>query len=100
MANSIKRVQWSRDAETQDRVTYYMFQKSKEVITLGTADQKELDLAARVYNQSFNSFAACMICASNATIGSAVDAGTLVADSDIEFVVGTDQWANMSLAEV
>ncbi len=100
MANAIKRIQWSRDAETQDRVTYYMFQKAKEVITAGTADQKQLDLSARVYNQSFNSFAACMICASNATIGAAIDGATDVADSDIEYVVGTDQWANMADAEV
>ena len=100
MANAIKRIQWSRDLETQDRVTYYMFQKSKEVITAGTAAQKELDLAARVYNESFNKFAACMICATNATIGAAVDAANDVADSDIEYVVATDQWANMADAEV
>ena len=100
MANAIKRIQWSRDKETQDRVTFYMFQKAKAVLTAGTAGTKQLELSERVYNGTFNKFAACMICASNATIGTAIDAADTVADSDIEYVVGTDQWANMADAEV
>ena len=100
MANAIKRVQWSNDKETQDRITFYLFQKAKAVLTAGTADQAELDFSERIYNQSYNKFAAGMICASNATIGTAVDAGNVVAESDIEYVVGTDQWSNMAAAGV
>ena len=100
MADSIKRIQWSRDKETQDKVLYYLFQKAKDVITEGTAPQAELDFADRIYNQSFNVFAASMICASNATIGAAVDDETAVAESDIEYAVATDQWANMANAGV
>lgn len=66
MADSIKRIQWSRDKQTQDRVLYYLFQKAKAVVTAGTDPQDQLDLANRVYSQSVNLFAACMICATNA----------------------------------
>lgn len=100
MADAIKRIQWSNDKETQDIITYYLFQKAKAVLTAGTAPQAELDFAQRVYNQSYNKFAASMICASNTTIGAAVDAGNTVAESDIEYVVTTDQWANMAAAGV
>lgn len=100
MADALKRIQWSRDKETQDRVLYYLFQKSKAVLTKGTAAQKELDIANRVYSQKVNLFAACMICAANPTIGAAIDAGKPVSDSDIEFVVGTDQWDKLASAEV
>ena len=100
MANATKRFQWSNDKETQDRITFYLFQKAKAVLTAGTADQDELDFSSRIYNQSYNKFAASMICASNATIGSAIDAGDAVSDSDIEYVVVTDQWANMAAAGV
>ena len=100
MADSIKRIQWSRDKETQDKVLFYLFQKAKAVSTAGTAAQAELDFADRVYAQTCNMFAACMICATNATIGAAIDGDNAVADSDIEYVVGTDQWANMANAGV
>lgn len=100
MADSIKRVQWSRDAETQDRVLYYLFQKAKAVKSESTPAADELALADRVYNKSVNLFAACMVCATNATIGAAIDAGNAASDSDIEYVVVTDQWANMAAAGV
>jgi hypothetical protein len=100
MANAIKRIQWSRDAEVQDRILYYLFQKAKATSTTGTAAQSELDLAGRVYGQTVNLFAACMVCATNTTIGAAIDADASVVDNDIEYVVVTDQWANMAAAGV
>lgn len=100
MADSLKRIAWSRDKQTQDKIHYYMFQKAKAVLTTGTASQKQLDMSQRVYAQTVNLFAACMICATNATIGTAIDADNTPAESDIEYVVVTDQWENMANAEV
>ena len=100
MADSIKRVQWSRDQQTHDRVSFYLFQKAKAIITAGTAGTAQMDFCDRIYNESYNKFAAAMICVSNPTIGAAVDAGSAVADSDIEYVVTTDQWAAMADAGV
>ncbi|MCK5915727.1 MAG: hypothetical protein KAG92_06280 [Deltaproteobacteria bacterium] len=59
-----------------------------------------MDFCERIYNQSYNRFAAAMINASNATIGAAIDAGTAVSESDIDYVVATDQWAAMADAGV
>lgn len=100
MADSIKRVQWSNENETHDRISFYLFQKAKEVVTAGTAGTAQMDFCERIYNQSYNRFAAAMICASNATIGAAIDAGTAVSESDIDYVVATDQWVAMADAGV
>ena len=100
MANAIKRIQWSRDAQTQDTVVYYMFQKAKLVSTAGTASQSQLDLAGRIYNQSVNMFAVCMVCATNSAIGSAIDSGAAVLEGDLDWVVTTDQWDNLAEAGV
>jgi len=100
MADSIKRIQWSRVLMNQDKVLYYLFQQAKAVLTAGTAAQPELDLASRIYGNTVNLFAACMICASNSTIGTAIDADNAPSESDIEYVVVTDQWENMANAEV
>ena len=100
MAESLKRIAWSRDKETQDRINYYMFQKAKSILTEGTASPAQLAMSQRIYNQTVNLFAACMICATNPTIGAAIDAGNAVTKTDIEYVVVTDQWENMADAEV
>ena len=100
MANAIKRVQWSNDKQMQDRISFFLFQKAKAILTANVAPTPQLDFAKRIYNQTYNKFAAGMICASNATIGDAIDGDTAVSDSDIEYVVVTDQWVAMADAGV
>ena len=100
MADSIKRIQWSRDAENQDRILYFLFQKAKAIRVAGTSDQKENDLCDRIYTNTVNKFAACMLCATNATIGEAIDGDNSVSDSNIEYVIATEQWDTLVAAEV
>ena len=98
MADSAKRMTWAKTAENQNRVDYYLFQKALAVMAETTPDADDLVFAKQVYSGAHNSVACAKIVASNATIGTAIDADNTVTEGDIEFVVVTDQWHNMAVA--
>jgi hypothetical protein len=79
---------------------YYLFAKARLVRAEAAPAADQLALADRIYNGTVNLLAVGLVCSTNATIGAAVDAGNAVAESDIEYVILTDQWANMAAAGV
>jgi hypothetical protein len=79
---------------------FYLFGKAKAVMAEATPATDQLELAQRVYAGTVNLLAVGLICATNATIGAAVDAGNAVSESDIEYVIVTEQWANLAAAGV
>ena len=100
MADSLARMRWARDKATQDRMHYYLFEQAKAVKAATSPDADELALANRVYDGSVNLLSVGLICSVNATIGAAIDAGTEVLETDIQYVVTVDQWAAMAAAGV
>ena len=96
MADSLKRVVWAKDAQNQDRINYYLFQKSLAVMAEATPDPDELAFARNIYAGDFNAFACAMVVVSNATIGAVIDADGTPSENDIDFVVSSDQWANLA----
>lgn len=98
MADSAKRMTWAKTAENQNRVDYYLFQKALSVMAEETPNADQLAFAKQIYSGQHNSLACAKVVASNSTIGTAVDADNAVSETDIEYVVVTDQWDNMAVA--
>ena len=98
MADSLKRISKAKDAQFQDRIDYYLFQKSLSVMAEASPDADELAFAKKVYAGEHNLLACAKVVVSNATIGTAIDAGNQPSEGDIEYVVVTDQWNNMAVA--
>ena len=98
MADSLKRITWAKDAQVQDRIDFYLFQKAISIMAQETPDADELAFSKDVYVGKVNLLACAKVVVSNATIGAVVDAGNAVSESDMEYVIATDQWHNMAVA--
>jgi len=96
MADSLKRITWAKDKQNQDRVDYYLFQKALAVMALETPGADDLAFAKMIYVGSHNLLACAKVVVSNTTIGAKIDVGTAVPDSDIEYVVMTEQWTALA----
>ena len=90
MADALKRINKARDKEFQDRVAYYMWQQANAVLDQETPDVDDLDLAKAILARQVDMEDMTMVAMTNATIGGHIDAGTDISDSDIEFVIVTE----------
>lgn len=90
MADALKRINAARDKEFQDKVAYYMWQQANTVLDNATPDADDLDLAKGILSRQVNYEDMAMVAMTNGTIGSKIDAGTAVPDSDIEYVIVTE----------
>lgn len=99
MADSLKRINKARDKEFQDRVMFYMWNRANAILdaekeTPGSTDSDDLSLAKAIFANQVRSDDMTMIVLTNATIGSAVDADSAVSESDLEYVVSTENKFN------
>jgi len=90
MADALKRINMARDKEFQDKVAYYMWQQANTVLDVTTPDTDDLDLAKGILARQINYEDMAMVAMTNATIGGHIDAGTAVSDSEIEYVIVTE----------
>ena len=90
MADSLKRITAARDKQFQDRVSYFMWQQANAVLDTETPNEDDLALAKGVIARQINVEDMTMIVITNATVGIAIDAGNAVSDSEIEYVVATE----------
>jgi len=89
MAIAFKRISITKDQEFQDRCEYYMYQKASAVFADGTPDADDLLLAKALWAGQVQRQDIARIVVTNTTIGAAIDAGTEVSESDIEYVIVT-----------
>jgi len=98
MTDAIKRISKSKDAQFQDRVRYYMWDRAKEILAESTPNTDDLALAKAVYAGQVAEQHMALMCITNTSIGSSIDAGSEVADTDIEWAIKTDnQFHNLAL---
>jgi hypothetical protein len=90
MADALKRITAARDNDFKDRVSFYMWQQANAVLDNATPNADDLDLAKAILARQVNAEDMAMVAITNATIGAAIDAGTVPPDSDIEYVVMTE----------
>ena len=90
MAIAFKRISMTKDQEFQDRCEHYMYQKAAAVFADGSPDADDLLLAKALWAGQVNRQDIARIVVTNASIGSAIDAGTAVSEGDVEYVIVTD----------
>ena len=90
MAIAFKRISMTKDQEFQDKCEYYMYQKASAVFAAGTPDADDLLLAKALWAGQVNRQDIARIVVTNSSIGSDIDAGTAVSESDVEYVIVTD----------
>ena len=100
MADSLKRIAKANDKQFQDRIDYYLFQKALATMALASPDADELSFSKMIYYGQHNLLPCAKVVVSNATIGAAIDLGNEPSESDVEYVVATDQWSNLAAAAV
>ena len=79
-----------RSKQFQDKCEYWMRQQAATVFGQNPADADDLALAKAVYSGSVNREHMTGAVMTNASIGSKIDAGTVVTDSDVEYDIITE----------
>lgn len=80
----------SKDKAFQDRCAYYLWERAKVVFTQETPDADDLLLAKALWAGQVNFEDIARIAVTNPAIGASIDAGNTPAESDIEWVVYSD----------
>ena len=87
MTDALKRISKTKDQAFQDRCSYYMYQKAAAVFAETTPDADDLLLAKALWAGQVNFEDIARIAVTNFDIGTAIDAGNTPAESDIEWIV-------------
>ena len=87
MADAGKRISKTKDAWFQDRCEYYMYQKAADIFAQETPDADDLLLAKALWAGQVNRQDIARIVVTNFDIGVAIDAGTAVLESAIEWMI-------------
>lgn len=103
MTDALKRISKAKDQAFQDRCAYYMYEKAATVFEDGTPDADDLLLAKALWANQVNILDMARIVVTNATIGGAIDAGNAVSESDISWMItsedaGAKGFHNLALA--
>lgn len=99
MANALERQSYADHAAFQKRVSYYFWERAKEVLALDTPDATEAAFAKAVYAGQVKTKDMCLTLITNTAIGGTIDTGGEPTDSDIEWAVKTDnQFGNLAQA--
>jgi hypothetical protein len=94
MSDALKRINKARDPEFQDRVMFYMWVQAVTVLEATTPDTNDLALAKAIFAGSVKAEDMTRVVITNGTIGAKVDSDTAVLDSEIEYVVVTENKFN------
>lgn len=86
MADSLKRMNKVKEGPFQLKNEFYVRQKAESVLSESTPDPDDLKLAKAVFAGTVNIENFTYVSVLNSTIGTAIDAGSAVAENDIEYV--------------
>jgi len=90
MADAIKRIGMSRAKPFQDRCMYFMFAQADVIFGQTTPDADDLLLAKALWSGQVKPEDIARVVITNVTIGGKIDNGTEVLDSELEYVVMTE----------
>ena len=88
--NSQKRMTFSYNKGFQERCKWFMYQHAKGILESETPDADELAFSKALFAGNVKAEDMSRIVAYNTSIGAAIDAGTAIAESDIEYAVLTE----------
>ena len=90
MADAFKRIAATKDRSFKYKCFWYMHQKAATIFAQETPDADDLLLAKALWAGQVKAEDVARIVATNSTIGAAIDNGTAISESDIEYVIVTD----------
>ena len=94
MANALKRMSLSGNKEFKERCKYFMYQHAKTVLDSESPDVNDLKLAQHVWSGMADYQNIALIVLTNATIGSHCDNDETILDSELEYVISTEDKFN------
>lgn len=101
MVDSLKREKYVNLVDFQQRVNYYFRLKASSVLAESTPNVDDLKLAKAIYANAAGVKDMCRIVVVNTSIGTAIDSGDPIPDTDIEWALVTDvQFHNLAVSYV
>ena len=94
MIDSQKRMTFSYNKSFQERCKWFMYQHAKTVLENETPDTDDLKLAQNVWAGGLDYQNVALIMMTNATIGAHVDNDENITDSEIQYVITTENKFN------
>ena len=90
MADALKRISCTKNAPFQERCQYFMYQQAGVIFGQGSPDADDLLLAKAIWSNQVKAEDMARIVVTNATVGGKIDADQVPTDSEIEYVVMTE----------
>lgn len=90
MADALKRIQMSENKAFQNQCMYFMYEQASVVFGQDTPDTDDLALAKAVWAGQVKPNDMARVVLTNTTVGGKVDTDHEITDSEIEYVVKTE----------
>jgi len=98
MADSVKRQTMANNKPFQDRCEYYFYEHARTVLEAATPDATDLAFAKAIWAGQVKVLDMTKAVMTNATVGTAIDNDTTITESDLAYVIITENKFN-ALAE-
>jgi len=98
MADSVKRQTMANNKPFQDRCEYYFYEHARSVLEDTTPDATDLAFAKAIWAGQVRIIDITKVVITNSTIGTAIDTDSSISESDLAYVVSTEDKFN-ALAE-
>jgi len=98
MADSIKRQTMANNKPFQDRCEYYFYEHARVVLEDTTPDATDLAFAKAIWAGQVRILDMAKVVITNSTIGTAIDTDSSISESELAYVVSTEDKFN-ALAE-
>lgn len=94
MADSVKRQTVANNKPFQDRCEYYFYEHARSVLEAETPDTDDLAFAKAIWAGQVRVLDMTKAVMTNATVGTAIDSDSAVSESDLAYVVTTENKFN------
>lgn len=94
MTDSIKRQTMANNKPFQDRCEYYFYEHARVIFEAGSPDTDDLAFAKALWAGRVRVVDLTKVVITNATIGAHIDADEEISDSEINYVVSTENKFN------
>lgn len=94
MTDSIKRQTMANNKPFQDRCEYYFYEHARGIFEASSPNTDDLAFAKALWSGQVKIIDLTKAVITNATIGAAIDAGTEITESDLAYVVSTENKFN------
>ena len=98
MADSVKRQTMANNKPFQDRCEYYFYEHARGILEASSPDTTDLAFAKAIWAGQVRILDMAKVVITNATIGTAIDTDSSIGESELAYVVSTENKFN-ALAE-